>query len=133
MAKSTVDFEVTGRQSVWVIKPLGPLGPQDEAPMVAKLASLAGSGRTRVVVDLSAVPFLDSTTLAVLVYHRQVLQKRGGILLLSCPGENVVRVLRTTNLHESLGVCATLEDAVRLACRNTERMNSNGRQPQAPK
>ncbi len=115
MTKPTIDFEITGRQSVWVIKPLGPLGPEDEAPLASKLASLVGSGRNRVVVDLSAVPTVDSTTLAVLVYHRQAMLKRGGALLLACPGEHVARVLRTTNLYEILGTCATLEDALRVA------------------
>lgn len=59
----------------------------------------AGGCRT-LVMDLSAVSFLDSTGLRTLWTLRQRLQEGGCVFILRSPSVPVERVLRLTKLHK---------------------------------
>ena len=58
----------------------------------------------RVEVDLSAVPFLDSSGIRALIQARKYAFERGVSLVLARPTESVHRVLTTLGLHEFLDV-----------------------------
>jgi anti-sigma B factor antagonist len=58
----------------------------------------------RVEVDLTAVPFLDSTGIRALIQARKYAVERGVSLVLARPTEPVHRVLMTLGLHEFLDV-----------------------------
>jgi anti-sigma B factor antagonist len=90
------------------------------APQLAKaLMKCLDEGAVRLVVDLSAVPFIDSSGLGVLVTGLKRLQPRGGSLDIVCSRANVVRTFRLTGLLGILGLHATREEAMAAASRTS--------------
>jgi len=68
---------------------------------------------TRLIVDLSAVRFIDSTALGVLIEARSRLTNRRGFML-AAPGLETRRALEISGLDRHFGVHATV-DAARTA------------------
>jgi len=68
--------------------------------------------RADVVVDLSAVTFLDSTGLGLLVGAAKRARNAGGSLRLVCDNPRVLRVLRITGLDKTLPLYPDLESGV---------------------
>ncbi len=69
------------------------------------------SGRTRVVVDLTEVGFMDSSGLGALVAGLKKARQEGGDLRLTGVNQQVSTVLELTNLDRVLQVHATVEEA----------------------
>jgi len=65
-----------------------------------RIAALGGGAADVVVIDLSAVTFIDSTGLATLVGVQRSLEESGGGLLLRAPGPTVSRMLALAALDE---------------------------------
>jgi anti-sigma B factor antagonist len=83
------------------------------APELARSMKLVGDVTERVVVDLSAVTFLDSSGLNALVVEQRALDQRGILLRVVVPeGNPVRRVFEITNLTESLSVASSLDEAL---------------------
>ncbi len=76
------------------------------------LARVVAEGNRAVVVDLSAVKFIDSTGLGVLVGAFTAVRNAGGRLAVVNDHSAVIKVLTITALHEVLGVQPTLEGAI---------------------
>ena len=57
---------------------------------------------TRVVVDLSAVEFIDSSGLGALISGLKVARQAGGDLRIAAPTRQVITVLELTNLNRVL-------------------------------
>lgn len=76
------------------------------------LLALDAEGRHRVVVDLEALSFIDSTGLGVLVGGLGRTREAGGDLALVCANERVLRPFQITGLTEVFAVHATLEAAL---------------------
>jgi anti-sigma B factor antagonist len=70
----------------------------------------AGSPR-RLVVDLAAVTFIDSTSLGVLIEARTRLPDRRGFLL-AAPGVETRRALAVAGLDQHFSVHETVQDAL---------------------
>jgi anti-sigma B factor antagonist len=79
-----------------------------------RLAELIERGIWRVVVDLSAVTFLDSTALGALLGGMRRLRARGGDLLVVNTDPGITQLLRVTGLDQMLAVLATREEALAL-------------------
>lgn len=77
-----------------------------------RLVELVGEGRTRVIVDLDGVEFLDSTGLGVLVGALKRVRDHGGDLRVVCTVPRILKVFEITGLAEVLGVRPTVADAV---------------------
>ncbi|MBI5155000.1 STAS domain-containing protein [Candidatus Poribacteria bacterium] len=58
----------------------------------------------KVVIDMSAAPFIDTSGLGVLVGLRAHLKSKGVALELSSPGPKVQQVLRMTRLLQVFGL-----------------------------
>ena len=65
-----------------------------------------------VVVDLSAVPFLDSTVLGIVVRTVREIGERGGAVRLVLPETAARRIFEITMLDQVLPLAATREDAL---------------------
>jgi len=75
------------------------------APQVrAAVSDLVSEGRTRVVVDLAGVDFIDSSGLGALIGALKATRVAGGDLRIAAAGEQVRQVLRLTNLDRVLQV-----------------------------
>jgi anti-sigma B factor antagonist len=70
------------------------------------------AGITTVVVDLTAVTFIDSSSLGVLIGAHRRLKLRGGALLVVCDSEPIVKTFRITGLDGVFTVVPTLEAAL---------------------
>ena len=65
-----------------------------------------------VVLDLAAVTYVDSTALAVLITSDEFTRGRGARLRLAGAGEQLIRLLQTTNLDRMLDVYDDVNAAV---------------------
>jgi anti-anti-sigma factor len=72
------------------------------------------SEKNAVIVDLSAVNFLSSYGIRVLLVGAKTVKSRGGKLAILCPDGNVAKVLQATGTNTLIPVCAT-EDAAAAA------------------
>ncbi|MFD0418703.1 STAS domain-containing protein [Streptomyces sp. NPDC127108] len=73
--------------------------------------------RCRVVLDLSAVEFLDASGLRLLCRARRRVAERGGVLVLAVPPPRVLWLLRITRLTGFFTVLPTLDAALHHATR----------------
>ena len=66
--------------------------------MKETLASLASSGHTHLVIDMSAATFVDSAMIGVLAGYLQETRGGTGSLAIVCANENVLRTIRIAGL-----------------------------------
>jgi anti-sigma B factor antagonist len=69
-------------------------------------------GAERVVVDLSATVFIDSSSLGVLIGAHRRLKTRGGALVVVCDNEAIVKTFRITGLDGVFTLVPSLADAL---------------------
>lgn len=70
------------------------------------------AGHIRLVVDLDAVNFMDSTGLGVLVGRLKLVRNQNGWLRLVCSNERVLKVFRLTGLDKVFTIATDLAAAV---------------------
>jgi anti-sigma B factor antagonist len=76
-----------------------------------ELLGLVGEGHRHLVLDVSGVPFLDSTGLGVLMeVHRRLRDNDGAVALVGARPA-LIRLLTITNLSRALPVYRSVEDA----------------------
>jgi len=77
--------------------------------------SLSGpidDGAGRVIVDLSATTFIDSSSLGVLIGAHRRLKQREGSLVVVCDNETIVKTFRITGLDSVFTLVPSLDDAL---------------------
>jgi anti-sigma B factor antagonist len=85
------------------------------APALEKrLNEVIGGGTRRILLDLSAVTFLDSTTLTVLIGATRRLRSRSGALVIVCDNPNIVTIFEITALNDFFDLFKTTSAAVAL-------------------
>ena len=77
-----------------------------------KIRELVGAGKTKVVLDLSEVNYVDSAGLGTLVASFESVRSQGGVLKLANPDQKLCEMLQLNKLFKVLTVCATVEDAI---------------------
>lgn len=91
--------EATGRITV---APSGQLDLATAPQLAQALAQAQGRGGTEIVVDLSAVDFMDSSGIAVLVQAAREVADAGGHLYLQGAHGGVAQVLEITGIADYL-------------------------------
>ena len=81
------------------------------------LAAAIDAGKQRLVIDLTAVRFIDSVALATIVHVGQRLAPVGKMALVVDPASYVMLVLESTGLANVLDLGETLADALELVSR----------------
>lgn len=76
------------------------------------LDQLIDAGSYRLVVDLGAVTFMDSTALGVLVGRLKLVRGHGGSLVLACRHDRVLKVFTITGLDKVFQILPTAEAAI---------------------
>lgn len=71
------------------------------------------AGARVVTVDLSGATLIDSRTIGVLVRWDERLSSAGGVLKIICPNPNILRMLETMGLDQSLSVFSSRGEAIR--------------------
>jgi anti-sigma B factor antagonist len=82
------------------------------APRLKEALELSSAGAARVIVDLSGVPFIDSTALGVLVGALQVAQSNGGDLRLVVGDAFLLKIFRITGFDGMFSIYPKVEEAL---------------------
>ena len=78
----------------------------------ARIHDAIEAGRDRVVVDLMATTFIDSSSLGVLISAHRRLGLRGGRLIVACSAPAVLNTFKITGLDTVLEMARSREDAL---------------------
>jgi anti-sigma B factor antagonist len=95
-----------------VLSPKGKFNLVAAPPLKARIDELVAAGQARLVVDLHAVDFIDSSGLGALVGGLKAARQQGGDLRIAAAGDQVRAVLKLTNLDRILTPYATVEQAL---------------------
>ena len=96
-----------------VLQPTGRLNMVAAPALKNLVEETVASGQTRIVVDLGEVTFIDSSGLGALISGLKATRQAGGDLRIADVPEQVMTVLRLTNLDRVLRVHPTVVDASR--------------------
>ncbi|MEV6303176.1 STAS domain-containing protein [Actinoplanes sp. NPDC051861] len=95
------DYTIERSGDTIVVSPEGDLDIDNAALLRQVLQQVLDRGDcTHVEIDMSAVTFLDSSGLGILVAARRAARSRGATLHLREPGPVVRMVLEVTNLYD---------------------------------
>jgi anti-sigma B factor antagonist len=109
-----VELSASKVDDISVVTVTGELDVSTADALRESLFGVVAGGARRVVLDLSAVTFLDSTTLGILVGTRSRLKPQGGRLDLVCQHPLVLQVLRTTGFDRLFTISTSVGEIVAL-------------------
>jgi anti-sigma B factor antagonist len=107
-----MDHTTEEMDGVTVIRPVGDLDVTTALDLRALLGEQLTRERVRIVLDLSEVPFIDSSGVGVLVTANRRSHSAGGALALAALSPGVAKVLELTRALRVLTVTDTVEEAV---------------------
>jgi anti-sigma B factor antagonist len=70
------------------------------------------AGRKRVIVDLTATTFIDSSSLGVLIGAHRRLRRDDGSMVVVCSDDAIVKTFRITGLDGVFRIVTTLDEAL---------------------
>jgi anti-sigma B factor antagonist len=111
-----VSAELTSAElepGVFVVAASGELDVWSSDSFDAELASVLARDAKTVIVDLQAVPLIDSTILGVLMRRAKQLRRREGTLVLVSNDPRTLRVIEITGLAHLFRMERSLADALR--------------------
>ena len=106
-----MEMSVNDMGAYSVIAPSGRLNMVAAPRLRAAIDSTVGGGAHRIVVDLSEVAFMDSSGLGALIAGLKRTRQADGDLRIACAQEQVLTVMRLTNLDRVLRPYRTVEEA----------------------
>lgn len=108
------DLDITGSDEgdFTVIRLVGDVDVSSAARLRDALARLISDTAEKVLIDLTDVPFLDSTGLGVMVARLKQQRAGGGEMALVIPSERLLRNFRITGLDRVFHIYDTIADAV---------------------
>jgi anti-anti-sigma factor len=108
-------LEFTEREiapDITVVELIGRLAMGQESQRIETLVDdLAKRGSTRIIFDMTAVEYMDSTGLGLLALANGKLKESGGSLAIVAPGGRVLELLTLTQINLLVTVCPTVERA----------------------
>lgn len=107
-----IGLDLHERNGYFVLAVSGEVDVATVPRMREQLHSLVAQGDNRIVVDLDAVDFLDSTGLGVLVGALKRVRSSGGDLQLICTQPRIRKVFEVTGLTKVFSIHDTLDEAV---------------------
>ena len=107
-----VDFTTrTIGTNVTVIQPTGRLNMVAASALRKQLQDIVEGGSSRIVVDLSATEFIDSSGLGALISGLKIARQEGGDLRIAATPKQVGTVLELTNLNRVLPTYESVDTA----------------------
>jgi anti-sigma B factor antagonist len=104
--------EVSELRGWTVVHVFGELDVATSPSMREQLIRLVGEGRSRLVLDLDGVDFLDSTGLGTIVSALKRVRTHDGDLRLVCTQARITRLFEITGLDKAVPLAPTLDVAV---------------------
>lgn len=104
-----LDIEVETAAGYTLCRPVGEL----DAYTVSKFRDALGglADQQYLLIDLSAVPFMDSAGLGALIGGIRRAREAGGDVAVACSRPTLTRLLHTTGFDRIVSVTETIEDA----------------------
>lgn len=107
-----MSFEEVDQGTYVVLAPEGKFNLVAAPQFTARISDLVAAGKTRLVVDLHGVDFIDSSGLGALIGGLKSARQQGGDLRIAAAGEQVRAVLKLTNLDRILAPYPTVDEAL---------------------
>lgn len=104
-----LDIEVEDANHYTLCRPVGELDAYTVSEFREALGGL--SDRQYLLIDLSAVPFMDSAGLGALIGGIRRAREAGGDVAVACSRPTLTRLLHTTGFDRIVSVTETIEDA----------------------
>ncbi len=104
-----LDIQIDANEGYTLCRPVGELDAFTVSQFRQALAQLATS--SRLLIDMSAVPFVDSAGLGALIGGIRRARELGGDVAVSCSRPTLTRLLRTTGFDRIVTVAGTVEEA----------------------
>ena len=95
-----------------VFTPEGPIDLHVSPEMRASLRTMIDEKPERLIVDLSRVPYVDSSGIAVLIGAMQSLELDGGVFRLAGAQETVMTILESAKLDKYFHLFPSVEAAL---------------------
>ncbi|AVZ40370.1 MULTISPECIES: STAS domain-containing protein [unclassified Dietzia] len=95
-------YDIREAGTAVVVQPTGRLNMVAAPGLRDQLRELVDGGSRRVVVDLSATEFIDSSGLGALISGLKAARQAGGDLRIAAPNAQVTSVLKLTRLDRVL-------------------------------
>jgi anti-sigma B factor antagonist len=111
VSQQKIDIEINADGDHKVIKPTGDLDVYTVGSLRDAIGSMIEEGSTKVVVDLDAVPFMDSSGLGALMGGVRRLREAGGDLAIACTREQHLKLFTITGFGEGVSIAPTVEEA----------------------
>lgn len=121
-----LDIQLDEFKGLKVCRPVGELDAFTVSQFRQALAELAST--PRLLIDMSAVPFVDSAGLGALIGGIRRARELGGDVAVSCNRPTLTRLLRTTGFDRIVAVADSLEDAAEALLGSGE--DNRGEQPE---
>lgn len=114
MARVTdFDVEVEEQDEVAVVAVRGELDIASSPVLRDRLVELGNGDARKLVIDLEAVEFLDSTGLGVLIGGLKRMRSKDGDLVLVCTKPRILKVFEITALTKVFRIVASRDEALR--------------------
>lgn len=104
-----LEIQVEAGDGYTVCRPIGELDAFTVSQFRQSLAELAS--QPRLLIDMSAVPFVDSAGLGALIGGIRRTRELGGEVAVACNRPTLTRLLRTTGFDRIVTVAETVDDA----------------------
>lgn len=96
---------------VVVVQPTGRLNMVAAPTLRKQLNDIVETGGRRLVIDLSAIEFIDSSGVGALIAALKIARKAGGDLRIAAPTRQVCTVLELSNLDRILHAYESVDSA----------------------
>ena len=107
-----MSFEEVDEGAYVVLSPEGKFNLVAAPPLKERIDELVAAAKVRLIVDLHAVDFIDSSGLGALIGGLKAARQSGGDLRVAAAGDQVKAVLKLTNLDRILSPYETIDEAV---------------------
>lgn len=111
MAQQKIEIDMTEGNGYRVLKPTGDLDVYTVGSLRDALGRMVEDDPPKVVVELDAVPFMDSSGLGALMGGVRRLREAGGDLAIACTREQHLKLFTITGFGEGVSIAPTVEEA----------------------
>ncbi len=84
------------------------LAPQ----LKSEFVTLHAEGVKNIILDLSEVKYTDSSGLSALLVGNRTIRQNGGLFMLSCMSDHVMKLIKISQLDGVLNILPTVEEAI---------------------
>lgn len=112
ISKGALDIRVEERGSWSILRLTGDLDLATSPNLREAIIRLIDEGTRQIVVDLSALEFMDSSGLGVLVAALKRVRENGATLNLVAGGEKILKLFRITGLLQVFRIDSSVDGAI---------------------